>query len=164
MEFLGDAAGLVRDLVSGVLLIAGAGFYLIGAIGLNRMPDVFTRMHATSVSDTLGLGLMFVGMLVQAGPTLIGFKLVVIFALLFLTAPIATHALARAALHDGEEPLLADEEGRLVPTDLAASFPDLEQRIESPLTSESVTAPEGGEGDGNDDDTAQQGEDRPSNS
>lgn len=134
------------DILSGVLLVTGAAFYLIGAIGLNRMPDVFTRMHAISVSDTLGVGLLVLGMLLQAGPTLIAFKLVVIYALLFLTGPISSHALARAALHDGEDPLLTNEAGELERTDLANILPELEYRLEQPLTSESVTVPTDGEG------------------
>lgn len=129
---------MLVDGASAALLVAGAAFYLIGAIGVNRMPDLFTRMHAASVSETLGVGLLFAGMMLQAGFTLVLFKLLVILALLLLTAPLATHALARAALHDGQRPLL-EREGRLDPTDPVALFPELEERIRQPTSSETVS-------------------------
>ncbi|MEM9146182.1 MAG: monovalent cation/H(+) antiporter subunit G [Pseudomonadota bacterium] len=131
--------GLI-DIVSATALAAGGLFYLIGAIGLNRMPDVFTRMHAASVSETLGIGLLFLGMFLQAGFSLVAVKLVFILALLWLTAPLATHALARAALHDGEKPLLADENDALVAKDPGEVFPGLEQRLAEPLSSEQLLA------------------------
>ncbi len=134
--------GFLADLVSAVFLIAGAGFFLVGAIGLNRMPDLFTRMHAVSVADTLGLGLLLVGMLIQAGPTLVAVKLIFIFALIFLSGPISTHALARAALHDGARPQLMGEDGEIRETDLKRLFPELDARVEAPLISETVESPE----------------------
>lgn len=100
----------VVDGLSWVLLLAGAFFYVVGAIGLLRMPDLFTRMHAASVCDTFGAGLLLLGMLLQAGISLVSFKLVVIMMLLFFTGPVATHALARAARYAGIEPKLADAE------------------------------------------------------
>ena len=94
------------DLLSWVLLGAGSFFLVVGAIGLVRMPDVFTRMHATSVSETLGVGFILGGLMIQGGFTLVTFKLVCLFILLFLTAPVASHAIARAAMADGVEPIL----------------------------------------------------------
>lgn len=100
----------IADMISWVLLSAGSFFLVVGAIGLIRMPDVFTRMHAVSVSETLGAGLILLGLLVQAGATLIGFKLVCLFALIYFTGPVASHAIARAALADGLKPILAGPE------------------------------------------------------
>ena len=94
------------DILSWVLLGAGSFFLVVGAIGLVRMPDVFTRMHATSVSETLGVGFILGGLMIQGGFTLVTFKLVCLFILLFLTAPVASHAIARAAMADGVEPIL----------------------------------------------------------
>ncbi|MEP3233417.1 MAG: monovalent cation/H(+) antiporter subunit G [Hyphomicrobiales bacterium] len=94
------------DLLSWALLGAGSFFLVIGAIGLVRMPDIFTRMHATSVAETLGVGFILGGLMVQGGFTLVTFKLVCLFILLFLTAPVASHAIARAAIADGVEPIL----------------------------------------------------------
>lgn len=99
MEFIFDA-------VSWVLLIAGSFFLIVGAVGLVRMPDVFTRMHATSVSETMGVGLMLCGLMIQGGLTLVTFKLVCLLLLIFFTAPVASHAVARAAMADGVEPIL----------------------------------------------------------
>jgi len=108
---------VVIDLVSWLLLISGGFFFLVGAIGLNRMPDVFTRMHAVSVGDTLGAGLLVAGMALQAGPTLVTVKLFLILLVIWFTGPVATHALARAALQDKLLPLITNRSGKLVEGD-----------------------------------------------
>jgi multicomponent Na+:H+ antiporter subunit G len=101
---------LALDLVSWLCLVAGGLLCIVGAVGLLRMPDFYTRVHAASVVDTLGAGLILLGLLLQAGLTLVGAKLVMIGLLLLLASPTATHALTRAALARGLKPLLADEE------------------------------------------------------
>lgn len=98
-----------RDILSWVLLSSGGVFCMIGALGLLRMPDFYTRMHAASVIETLGAGLLLLGMMLQAGLTLISVKLLIIGVLLFFTSPTATHALARAAHLRGVEPKLATQ-------------------------------------------------------
>jgi multicomponent Na+:H+ antiporter subunit G len=98
------------DILSWALLVAGGFFCVVGGLGLNRMPDFYTRLHAASVTDTLGAGLVFLGLILQAGFTLVAAKLVVIGLLIFFTSPAAAHAIARAALVRGLEPLLADKE------------------------------------------------------
>jgi multicomponent Na+:H+ antiporter subunit G len=98
------------DGLSWVALIVGGAFCLIGAVGLLRMPDFYTRMHAASIIDTLGAALILLGLLLQAGVTLIAVKLFILAVLIFFTSPTATHALARAAMVRGLEPLLAGEE------------------------------------------------------
>lgn len=97
------------DWASWAMIIAGSGFVVIGAVGLVRMPDLFTRMHAASVTDTLGVGLLLGGLMLQAGPTLVALKLAFLLALFFFTGPVVSHALAQAALHEGVEPLLAED-------------------------------------------------------
>jgi len=101
---------IVLDIASWALILLGAAFSVIGAAGLLRMPDFFTRMHAASVVDTLGAALILVGLMLQAGFSLVTVKLIAIGVLLFFTSPVATHALARAALARGVEPLLAEGE------------------------------------------------------
>ncbi|HUS55289.1 MAG TPA: monovalent cation/H(+) antiporter subunit G [Thermohalobaculum sp.] len=128
----------VIDTLSWAALLGGSFFYVVGAIGLNRMPDIFTRMHAVSVSETLGVGLLILGMALQAGVTLITVKLIIIMVVMMWTGAVATHALARAALHDGEKPLLVDETGNLVRTDPVSLFPELGVRLAAPLSSEVV--------------------------
>jgi multicomponent Na+:H+ antiporter subunit G len=99
---------VVTDALSWALLAAGAAFCLIGALGLLRMPDFYTRMHAASVTDTIGAGLLLLGMMLQAGASLISVKLAFIALLLFFASPTATHALARAARVRGLQPQLHD--------------------------------------------------------
>jgi multicomponent Na+:H+ antiporter subunit G len=99
----------VIDGLSWILLVAGGVFCIVGAVGLLRMPELFTRMHATSIIDTLGVGLIVVGLILQAGWTQVTLKLLVILALYFFTSPLTTHAVARAALHRGVRPVLSDE-------------------------------------------------------
>lgn len=90
-------------------LLAGAVFCVIGAVGMIRMPDFYTRVHAASVTDTAGAGLLLLGMMLQAGFTLVTVKLIIIGLLIFFTSPTATHALCKAALTRGLKPLLAEE-------------------------------------------------------
>ncbi len=99
---------MLLDIASWVLLVIGGAFCVIGAVGLLRMPDFFTRTHAASVVDTLGAAFILLGLMLQAGPTLVAVKLAAIGILLFFTSPVATHALARAALARGVEPELAE--------------------------------------------------------
>ena len=100
----------VTDALSWLLLASGAVFCVIGAIGLLRMPDLYTRIHAASLIDTLGAGLILAGLMLQAGLTLVSVKLLAIALLIFFTSPTATHALARAAMTRGVKPLLGGEE------------------------------------------------------
>jgi multicomponent Na+:H+ antiporter subunit G len=105
---------LVVNGASWALIIAGGFFTIVGAAGLVRMPDVYTRMHAASVTDTLGAGLLLLGFMLQAGLSLVLLKLVFLFVLLFFVSPVATHAVASAALHYGIKPMLfEDRRGRL---------------------------------------------------
>lgn len=96
---------LLLDAMSWVFLAGGGIFCVIGAIGLVRMPSFFTRMHAASLIDTLGAGLILLGLILQAGFTLNAAKLAVIGLLLLFASPTATHALAKAALARGVDPL-----------------------------------------------------------
>jgi multicomponent Na+:H+ antiporter subunit G len=97
------------DVASWVLIALGSFFTIAGALGLVRMPEVFTRMHAASVIDTLGVGLLILGMALQAGLSLVTLKLLFLLALFFFTGPVVTHALAQACLHEGIRPLLAED-------------------------------------------------------
>lgn len=99
---------IVLDVLSWFCLVFGGVFAVIGAAGMLRMPDLYTRMHAASLIETLGGGLILFGLALQAGFTLILAKLLIIGLLIFFTAPAGAHALARAALARGLRPLLAD--------------------------------------------------------
>ena len=96
------------DLLSALLVLAGGFFLIVGGLGLVRLPDLFTRLHAAGVGDTLGVGLFVLGFmfLVDLGSVTLKLALVLLFVL--LTSPVATHALAKAALHGGRRPIAAE--------------------------------------------------------
>ncbi len=98
------------EILSWSCLLAGGFFCIVGGIGLIRMPDFYTRMHAASVTETLGAGLILLGLMIEGGISLVTAKLLMIGLLIFLTSPAATHALAKAALIRGLQPLLAPRE------------------------------------------------------
>lgn len=106
--------GMIVDILSWVLILSGGAFIVVGAVGLVRLPDMFTRMHGASLIDTSGAGLMLVGFILQAGFSLVALKLLFLLALLFMIGPVISHALAKAALESGLEPqLVEDRRGRL---------------------------------------------------
>ena len=99
--------GLVLDVFSWVCILGGLFFMLVGTIGVLRMPDVYTRLHAAGMTDTLGAGFLILGMCFQTGMTLLTLRLLLVYAFLLFTSPIGTHALARAALSGKVEPFRA---------------------------------------------------------
>lgn len=102
---------LIIDGLSWVLLLLGGGFVFVGGIGALRLPNFYTRMHAASLTDTMGAILIITGMMLQAGLTLATIKLLAILVFLLLTGPTATYALANAALLSGIKPELDGEPG-----------------------------------------------------
>jgi multicomponent Na+:H+ antiporter subunit G len=95
--------------IGGTFLIVGAVFALIGAIGVLRLPDFFTRLHAGGITDTMGAGSILIGLMFYAGPSLVTFKLATILFFLLITSPTSAHALSKSALTHGVEPELADD-------------------------------------------------------
>jgi len=102
---------MALDILSWICLVSGGAFCIIGGFGLIRMPDFYTRVHAASVTETLGAGLVLLGLMFQAGVTLVCAKLIVIGILILFMSPTATHALTHAALERGLRPVLADGGG-----------------------------------------------------
>jgi multicomponent Na+:H+ antiporter subunit G len=100
---------LLIDIASGALIAAGCFFILVGAVGLVRMPDVYTRSHGTSLIDTAGAGFLILGLMLQAGWSLVTLKLLFVLAISFFTLPVITHALAQAALHENIQPRLTQD-------------------------------------------------------
>lgn len=94
------------DILSVAALLAGVIFVLAGAIGVIRLPDFYTRMHAAGVTDTLGAELIVFGLILQAGFSALSLKLALIGVFVFLTSPTATHAVANAAYRAGLKPML----------------------------------------------------------
>jgi multicomponent Na+:H+ antiporter subunit G len=102
---------ILIDLLVWLALMGGVLFALIGGAGLLRLPDFYTRLHAAGVTDTLGAGLILLGLMLQGGLTLITVKLLLILLFLWFTSVVATHALVRAALADpgNPRPILCEE-------------------------------------------------------
>jgi len=92
---------MIRDFLSAVFLIAGAVFFLAGTLGLLRFPDVYTRLHALTKADNLGLGLMVLGLAVQAESWAVVGKLLLIWGLVLLAGASVAHLIAAGALHRG---------------------------------------------------------------
>ncbi|MGF9692942.1 MULTISPECIES: monovalent cation/H(+) antiporter subunit G [unclassified Rhizobium] len=88
---------LVLTLITAALLVAGAAFALIASIGLVRLPDLFTRMHAASKAGTVGSGLLLLAAGLHAGDMAIFMRSIAGFLFFILTAPISAHLLAKAA-------------------------------------------------------------------
>ena len=82
---------------SWICLMAGVILCILGGAGLLRMPDFWTRAHAASITDTMGAGLILLGLMLQAGLTGVMVKLLMVLVFLYLTGPAASHALCRAA-------------------------------------------------------------------
>ena len=95
---------LFLDIMSWVLLTAGGVFVLVGGIGALRMPNLYTRMHAASVTDTMGALAIIAGVMLQAGLSLVTIKLAAILLFLLITSPTSSYALANAALLAGIKP------------------------------------------------------------
>ncbi|MEZ4414585.1 MAG: monovalent cation/H(+) antiporter subunit G [Gemmatimonadota bacterium] len=102
---------IVIDIASWVLIVLGVLFMVAGSIGVNRLPDVFTRQHAAGMTDTAGAGLLLTGLILQAGVGLNAVRLLFILLFVAFTSPISTHATCRAALEAGIEPVRRKEGG-----------------------------------------------------
>lgn len=98
--------------VSLILLLLGALFMFLASIGLVRMPDVLMRMHSTTKSNTLGVGLIMLGVALRFDDFAIAVRSLAIVVFLFSTAPVAAHMIGRAAYLSGVplwEGTLSDE-------------------------------------------------------
>jgi multicomponent Na+:H+ antiporter subunit G len=94
----------IHSLISGVFIFSGAFFMLVAALGVYRLPDLYLRMAATSKAATLGAALMIVGMAIYFLDVGVIARAIATVTFLFLTAPIAAHALGRAAYVSGVRP------------------------------------------------------------
>lgn len=83
-----------------VLILLGAGFMLISAIGIVRLPDVFSRMHAAGKASTVGISCLLLGAGFFFLDEFLFYRMIVLIALIFATAPISTTALARAVYNN----------------------------------------------------------------
>jgi len=95
---------MIVNLISIILISIGIFFILVSAVGLIRMPDVFSRMHPAGMIDSVGAGFLLLGFLLQSDDWIVAIKLILIFVFLIFASPVATHALAHAALLKGLKP------------------------------------------------------------
>ena len=111
----------IAIILSGFCLLVGSFFVVAGGIGALRFPDFFSRLHAGSITDSLGGGLILLGLVFLAGVSLISVKLVFIVIVVGLTSPTASHALAKAALH-----------GKLIPIGSPNDIPLVGDQAQTP--------------------------------
>lgn len=95
---------IVLHVISMLLITMGCFFFVAGSIGMLRLPDAFARLHATTKADNVGLGLVVIGLLLQAGSLFAAAKLILIWLLVVLASATACHLIARAALRGGARP------------------------------------------------------------
>ena len=95
---------LLLDLWTGLLVAAGAVFFLAGTVGLLRFPDALTRLHALTKADNLGLGLIVLGLLPQVDSILSGLKLLAVWLLTQVAGATVTQLVARAVWRDRAQP------------------------------------------------------------
>ncbi len=94
----------VTEFLTLFLLLAGAGFFLAGTVGVLRFPDVYTRLHALTKADNVGLGLVVAGLVLQAESWAAMGKLLFIWLLVLLASASVAHLVARTALRKGIRP------------------------------------------------------------
>ncbi|MDP6540043.1 MAG: monovalent cation/H(+) antiporter subunit G [Planctomycetota bacterium] len=100
---------LAVEILGWCLLLSGSAAVLVGSIGLLRLPDFYTRIHAAGMTDTLGVWLILAGLACRAGWGLVTVKLLMLGAFCLLTSPLSSHALAKAAWLRGLRPLTGEE-------------------------------------------------------
>lgn len=95
---------MLTDYLALLFLIVGGFFFLAGTVGLLRFPDVYTRLHALTKADNVGLGFVMAGLAIQSGSWLVAGKLFVIWLLVLLAGASVAHLIARRALQRGITP------------------------------------------------------------
>jgi multicomponent Na+:H+ antiporter subunit G len=92
-----SALEIILNIIILICLASGLFFFFVGVVGLVRMPDVFTRMHATTKCDTMGAGLIFLGLIIWQGMSFVSLNILLILIFVWLTNPTAAHAIAKSA-------------------------------------------------------------------
>ncbi len=94
----------IREIIAGFFMLAGFFFFFTATVGLLRLPDFYSRMHATGKGDTLAALFSLIGLAVYEGFSITSVKIVLIAVFLFLAQPTATHAISRAAFRCNVKP------------------------------------------------------------
>lgn len=100
---------VIMSWLSDICLLLGAILVLTGAVGLLRLPNFYTRLHAASVTESLAATLLIIGIMLDTGWTLDTAKLMLVILIMIIANPTITHALCRAATHGGYTPDIADQ-------------------------------------------------------
>ncbi len=95
----------IVNMISVLCLLLGSFLCVSGGVGIIRFPDFYTRMHAVGVTDTLGAGMILIGLMLQNPGSLVELKLLLILVMTVFVSPVASHALAKAAFRNDLVPL-----------------------------------------------------------
>ncbi len=101
---------MITNISGAVCLIIGSFLCISGGIGILRFPDFYTRMHAVGVTDTLGAGMILIGLMFYSPDFLTFSKLVMILLLTLLIGPTTSHVLAKSAMYNGLMPELKQKD------------------------------------------------------
>lgn len=161
MQGAGADAGIlawVQHAVSLLLIAAGVVFMFVGSLGVVRLPDFYSRTHAASKTDTLGILLVVSGLIVFEGFTLNSLKLIFVLLFVALANPIGSHALARAAMIGGLRPLLFRKEQGDAARERGVDLSDARPRVVTEASAETATT---GDAEGSDEADSPSAPDRP---
>jgi multicomponent Na+:H+ antiporter subunit G len=92
---------VIREILTVVFLLLGAGLALVAAVGIIRMPDLFIRMHAATKAGTVGVAAITIGTMIHFGELSVTFRGLLVIGFFLLTAPVAAHMIGRAAYRSG---------------------------------------------------------------
>lgn len=87
---------MIREFIVIALLVGSIFFFFVGTLGLIRMPDPFTRLHATTKCDTLGAGFAFLALITHFGLNVLSIKILLILIFIWVTNPTAAHVISKA--------------------------------------------------------------------
>ena len=92
---------MIREIISAALLLIGFAFMVVSAVGVVRLPDFFSRLHASSIGETLGIVLVGFGLILYNGMEFSSAKILLIVIALFFVNPVGTHLIGKAAVRSG---------------------------------------------------------------
>jgi multicomponent Na+:H+ antiporter subunit G len=101
---------IIINITGALFVLIGSFLCISGGVGLLRFPDFYTRMHAVGVTDTLGAGMILIGLMFYSPDFITLTKLVIILLLTLLIGPTTSHVLAKAAMHNNLMPKLQKED------------------------------------------------------
>ena len=99
----------IREIIAALFILSGSVFFVGSAIGMLRLPDFYSRIHASGNSETLGCMLSFIGLIIYEGLTITSLKMALVFTIVFLANPIGSHILGKAAYKSGHRVVTAKD-------------------------------------------------------